>query len=411
MRRRLHVLPDAAPHDNVNLSFGEFFGADPAVFVQRVDEAYAAIQEVRPGIEVSSPIHLGDQASLEVTYMGETLLYYFLIKFARSPITPWVHTVMFYNLFEDAGGAYFHDEFSDHRAFLEGKLRAGQPVSYFPESAYWIAFDNSIPLYLPLYMRSRWLDLQRLRPAGRLRDHVLFSSGWEWGYWQTDAATLRFTWALPASWDDAVKGFFGEAVGALIGRLGEEQHDALIVKRLAAYLAGRDQIIDAGEALGIVSQPDRIEFDQIAMTPDFRARVLEPLKAHADAVTAIDADRAALALPATDPFLAELNDAFEITARRARFAFQVNKAGADLDAAAITAAEGELAGAKEIVSRRRKGMHEPDVRTIVRNTPNATFYQYGYLREADTLCFWERELAQVRRLVLRTGEAVPGCVL
>ena len=42
---------------------------------------------------------------------------------------------------------------------------------------------------------------------------------------------------------------------------------------------------------------------------------------------------------------------------------------------------------------------------------NATFYQYGYLREADTLCFWRRERAQLRNAVLSRTELVPGCVL
>lgn len=411
MRRRLHVLLDGVKHDSISLSYGEFFGAEPAVFVQSVDDAWNAIQEVAPGTEVNSPIHLGDQEDLKVTFMGERLLYYFLIKFAKSPVTPWVHTVMFYNLFEDAGGAYFHDEFDEHRAFIQQKLAAGQTVGYQPESAYWIAFDNSIPVYLPLYMRSRWLDLKMLKASGRLRDHVLFSSGWEWSYWQTDAATLRMTYTLPETWDQPVKDFFGADVGELIRRFGDAQHDALIVKRLAPYLAGRDQLIDAGEQLGIVSQPDRIEFHQIAMTPDFRTRVLQPLVAFAAELTAIDADRAAKNLSNDDPFLAELNDSFEITARRARFAAAVNLAAADMDASQITKAEAELAAAKEIVSRRRKGMHDPDVKPILRNTPNATFYQYGYLREADTLCFWERELAQVRRVVLRTADFVPGCVL
>lgn len=408
MRRRLHLLLDGTGFDHVSLSFGEFFGADPALFIQRIDEAYAAIHEVAPDATVSGTIHLGDQPSLKVTYMGETLLYYFLVKYARPELTPWIHTVMFYDLYENAGGAYFHQDFRDHRAFIEGRLAAGTPVGYHPESAYWVAFDNSVPLYLPLYMRSRWVDLKGLAAAGRLRDHVLFSTGWEWGYWQTDAATLRMTYRLPESWAGPVRDFFAADVADLIERFGEAQHDGLMVKRLAPYLAGRDQLIDAGRQLGIVSQPDRVLFEDIAATPDFRARVLEPLKAFADALTALDSERA---WPVDDPFLAELADGFEITARRARFAFDVNKAAADLDAAAITSAEAELAAAKAITSRRRKGMHDPDVKPILRATPNATFYQYGYLREADTLCFWERELAQVRRLVLHTQDVVPGCVL
>ena len=69
------------------------------------------------------------------------LLYYFLIKFANPAIVPWVHTTMFYNLYEDTGLAYLHTEFDEHRAYLEGRLREGKPVGYFPESADWVAFD------------------------------------------------------------------------------------------------------------------------------------------------------------------------------------------------------------------------------------------------------------------------------
>jgi hypothetical protein len=47
------------------------------------------------------------------------LLYYFLIKFANPAIVPWVHTTMFYNLYEDTGLAYLHTEFDEHRAYLE----------------------------------------------------------------------------------------------------------------------------------------------------------------------------------------------------------------------------------------------------------------------------------------------------
>ncbi|MBL8223271.1 MAG: hypothetical protein JNL62_28815, partial [Bryobacterales bacterium] len=107
----------------------------------------------------------------------------------------------------------------------------------------------------------------------------------------------------------------------------------------------------------------------------------------------------------------ELNDAFEITARRARFVRWVNEAALDLSPAAIVKAQEELDAAKLVISRRRKGMFDPDVKSIIRSTPNATFYQYGYLREADTLCFWERELAQARRVVTGVVEFVPGCIL
>jgi hypothetical protein len=62
----------------------------------------------------------------------------------------------------------------------------------------------SSPTHTPVYLRSRHLDLTRLNAVGHLDDHVLFSTGWEWGYWLTDALALRMTYSLPATWDEPV---------------------------------------------------------------------------------------------------------------------------------------------------------------------------------------------------------------
>jgi hypothetical protein len=83
----------------------------------------------------------------------------------------------------------------------------------------------------------------------------------------------------------------------------------------------------------------------------------------------------------------------------------------DNDAAKLEAAEPFLTKAKDLVARRRRALWDPEPKTILRNTVNPTFYQYGYLREGDTLCFWERERAQARNAVLGSGLFVPGCVL
>ncbi len=421
MERRLHVLLDGNNFDSLALSFGEFFGAEPAVFVAQVDSAYAAMQRVQPGVEVTAAIHVGNYDNLRVDYMGERQLYYFLVKYANPAIVPWVHTTMYYNLYEDTGLAYLHEQFDEHRAYLESRIREGKRVGYYPESAYWVAFDINIPTFVPLYIRSRHLDLERIAQVGELNDHVLFSSGWEWGYWLTDATTLRMSYSRPAKWEDAVSDIYaawgttGATAAELIRKLGEAQHRALIIERLAAYVASRDQIIDAGDRLGIFSQPDRPEFEEVrAMTPaaleDFRVRVVEKLKVHADELTVLanEAD----SLPSeNDPVLTELKEGVQITAARVRFIHALYAAAVANDGALITSAETELALAKELVAKRRRALWDPDPKTILRNTPNPTFYQYGYLREGDTLCFWERERAQARNAVLQAGQSVPGCVL
>lgn len=425
MERRLHLLLDGAGFDAINLSFGEFFGAEPARFVQEVDAAYAAMQRVQPGVEVMATIHVGNYDDLRITYMGVEQLYYFLVRYVNPAIVPWVHTTMYFNLYDDAGLAYLHEEFDEHRDYLEGRLREGQPAGYFPESAYWVAFDINIPTFTPVYVRSRHTDLTRLAQAGRLRDHVLFSSGWEWGYWLTDATTLRMSYRRPATWREAVDDVFaawGEAgakAADVIARLGEAQHRALIVERLAAWVASRDQLIDAGDRLGIWSQPDRLEFSEIAALSTsaraaFRDGVVARLGTHAAELAALTEETAAL--DASDPVFAELRDGVAVTAARVRFIHALTAAavahGEGGDAASwLQQADAQLEVARALVARRRSKLWDPDPKTILRNTPNPTFYQYGYLREADSLCFWVRERAQARNLILQAGELEPGCVL
>lgn len=429
MRRRYRLLLDGLEIDNLNLSFGEFFGADPQQFVDRVDDAYAVLQEVSPGTEMTATIHVGNYPDLRVTYGGRTQLYYFLVRYADPRIVHWVHSTMYYNLFEDTGLAYLHEEFDEHRAYLLERLRDSQPVGYFPESAYWIAFDNPIPMYLPLYVRSRHTDFARIRAAARaqggaeLQDHVLFSSGWEWGYWQTDAAVLRMGYALPEKWEDYFAFHFPQApaLAEKLVALANEQHQAHLVERLAAYLAGRDNIIDAGEKLGIFSQPDRVQYDELAaLTPAERAafddRVVKKLEAHAAALTALEAEVKALGLDESDPFLEETLDGVTITAARARFQAHLYRATLEFAAAgsegpSLARAEAELPGAEAASASRRRAFfwHEP--LKLIRDLENPTFYKYGYLRDANSLCFWRRELAQARNLIRNVGEAVPGCVL
>jgi hypothetical protein len=429
MARRYRILLDGLALDTINLSFGEFFGADPQQFVDRANDAYDALQEVKPGAEMTALIHVGNYQNLRVTYAGKTQLYYFLIQYANPAIVNWVHTTMYYNLFEPTGQAYMHDEFDEHRAFLLERLKAGKPTGYFPESAYWIAFDNPLPIYLPLYVRSRHYDMLKIREAARaqggdeLEDHILFSTGWEWGYWQTDTAVLRMGYSLPESWEDYFSFHFPQApaLGPILARLAEAQHQAHILEKLTAYYAGRDNIIDAGEKLGIFSQPDRIEFDEIARLSAtdraaFDDRVVKKLEAHSAAVDALENEVKALQLDTNDPFLAEAIDSVSITASRARFVAKMYRgtlefAASGSEPSIIAAAEAELDVAGALVANRRRNFFWDEPLKLIRDIENPTFYKYGYLRDANSLCFWRREVAQVHNLMRNNGETVPGCVL
>ena len=123
---------------------------------------------------------------------------------------------MYYNLFEPSNGAYHHEDFTEHREFLferlENKLL---PVAYFPESAYWVAFDTWCqPICRCTFDQDGWICSEIKTQANEnghatLTDHTLFSSGWELGYWQNDVATLRMNWSVPDSYLTVFKDLFG----------------------------------------------------------------------------------------------------------------------------------------------------------------------------------------------------------
>lgn len=436
MRARLHVLMDDVGWDVINLSFGEFTGSTPDTFIARVNDLRAVVAELSPGTEVSATVHVGDSPSQRVEHQGRSLLYYFLVRFTDPTIVPWVHTVMYYPLNGPAGGAYHHADFDEHRDYIIERLRAGQRVAYFPESAYWIAFDNSVPAYLPVYVRTRYDDLAGLRATARaggfadLSEHILFSSGWEWGYWQTDAAVLRMGYRLPARWGDVMDDFFspwgdgGRTVARQITRLGDLQHDALITRALGPYLAGREAVLDAGEGLGIVAQPPRPSFASVAALDAagraaFLRDVVAPLQQHATDTEGVLAAVTASGADLGDPWIAEVRDGVAVDALRARFAAVAWEAAARFGeggragaAPALVAQLDELlAGARVVVARRHRSLHWNEPERLLTRVRNPTFYQHGYLFYAGSLCFWERERVQLQALVNGSTASPPGCVL
>ena len=418
---RLPIVTQDLPFDSYELSFGEFFNAEPQKFVDAVNEVRKQLRTFAPTAELHAVVHVG--AAQRVDYMGENLIYYFLVKFADPTIIPDIHTVMFYNLFEPAGGAYQSENFFEHRDYLRERMCAGQRGSYKPETAYWVAFDDSVPQFFPLYVQSRLKDLAELEkptgPCGVLDEHLLFSSGWEWGYWLNDVASLRGSYELPSSLLDAftqeLAPDLGTGAAALVERLARSQHDHVMIEQLTGYLVGRDSVIDLGRKANIISQPDRITFDQLTAGQG-RATVdamLPVLATYAGELDAMVRDLDALSLP-DSRWAAELRAGFKIDQLRARFVeatYQATLAQLDGDTATAKkrydAAAKLLEQAHTVVDDRHDDLHDAHQRRLVDATGNQTFYQFGYLRFADTLCYWKRELDQVNA-VLGATSAIPS---
>jgi hypothetical protein len=425
---RLPTITKDLPFDVYEVSFGEFFNADPASFISSLNEMKNQLGVFAPQAEVRAFIHVG--AEQRIQYMGEDLLYYFLVKYADPAIIHDVHTTMFYNLFETASGAYHHAEFDEHREYLLQQICAGRRPGYVPETAYWIAFDNSVPLFLPLYVHNRWLDLDQIRaqtPCDTPLDtHVIFSTGWEWGYWLHDVATLRASYELPTAPSALVAHAFGSDLAeatAPVMALSDLQREYLHLGDLMAYVASRDVSIDLGRQLDIVSQPDRVTFADIVAgvgVEDARGKIAA-LREYADKLDAIAKQMRRASLP-SDIWGRELRDGFEIDQLRTRFviaSYEAVLAHVDGDAATARtradAAADLMDDAKEVVARRHADMHDTHGRRLLEKSSdengNRTIYQYGYLYMADILCFWQRELVQVEGILGRTSAAPPGCLL
>lgn len=415
--------------DAIDLSFGEFFAEDPARFIASAELAWDRIQAALPGSRVSAVIHVGDD--LQVSWEGETFPYYFLATKLDRPIVPHIHTVMYYDLYEDAGGAYHHQAFDLHRAWMEDAIAEQRDAGYFPESAYWIAFDNSVPNYFPLYLRSRWLDLDRLRShAGGLgvpglADHVLFSSGWEWGFWQTDVSVLRNLWRLEEDpWAQlrrelAPYGEAGSTLADAVQALGEVQHRALLEQRLTPYIASYDNVMELGFNIGKIAAPKRALPDEIAAMDEaarqaLRDEVIGPLTTYAADVNTIAAPLRSLDGADEHRALREIVDGVELAGLRASFAAALlgalDTSGQD-PAPRLQAAADHLQAARQVVARRHADLHDPDPGSLLQPFDNPTVYDFGYLYRAETLCFWERELGQVRRALGEEVTFIPGCSL
>ena len=432
---KLSALLGDLPFDKVTLSFGEFFGSSPDVFIQQVNNAYDAVQTVRPGMETSALVHVGNAPNQHVQYMGMDILYYFLVKYVNPAIVPWIHSVMYFNLFEDTGGAYQHDDFSLHRQYLLDRLQANQPVAYYPEDAYWVTFDNAVPAYLPVYIYSRALDITQIDQQSAamggapLGEHIAFSSGWEWGYWQNDYASLRMSYHTPDRWQDVIDAMFapygkdGAALAAQIEALAQAQHDGLIGQRLASYVAGTDALLEAGYDSGIISEPHRPSFTEIAAMSAadraaYEATVLPALDQLAAATDAAYKAVDALGIAHDETWYSEVHDGMAVDGDRVRFIAALYRAAAMSadggDAGTIdgllATADAALADARKVVAHRDAHLHDPTPSRILDEGTNSTVYQYGYLNTADTLCYWERERGLFDQQLRGSSTVPPGCI-
>jgi len=102
------------------------------------------------------------------------------------------HTVMFYDMTEHNAPVYENQNQRHQFELLLDEMKKRE-TWYYPESAYWVTFDNSVPIFLLPYLKARLTDIDTCEKY-HVPGHVTFSSGWEWSYWLFDWSIARWSW-------------------------------------------------------------------------------------------------------------------------------------------------------------------------------------------------------------------------
>lgn len=464
---RLGAMPDARWF---GIHFGptEFTTTPDQETVQWIDWAGQAALRLRPDISVEINSHItGGQPSPNYGDLGcdagtndSGLIDYYDLPYHTDPrLGVSVHTVMFYPL-EGPARVYGQESFAHKRCLMEQAAAAGRPLTWFPEGAWWLSFDNSVPMYLPLYLWARARDIELVRPllasrGGTLTGHRMFDSGHEWGYWQQDYLVGLMAWNAdatlqevlgeifdplcePAAWRDGCTAK-GEAIAVLQAVM--EHQRALFLERedwqgrpggVYAYFAGEDDGDVLAAASGLEFRPVRVAFSEVIgwdaeQIERFRSTDLAALQEAAVAYEGWLARLLAIEAQVPEagrPWLDEVRDGVEIDGLRAQHTAllydaviryreaQLADAATPRDAAhpAWLAALGVLAQAQRVIQRREAAYRYPAAQTHgggltdATGVDNGTTYPYRVHTKTHLLTYWLGRQAQVTGILVGRGD-------
>ena len=359
---RLKEVPDA---EEFGIHFGptEFTTTPDKETIDWINWAGQKALSIRPDLRVminnhttgSQPMPNFDDLGCPNGTNSNGRIDYYDLSFHTDPrLGVKLHTVMFYPL-EGPAFVYNQKTFSHKLCLMQKASAAGRTLEYFPEGSWWLSFDNPIPVYLPLYIWTRWRDIELIRPmlrrqgGGTLDSHRMFNSGHEWGYWQQDYAVGLWHWNAQISLDDALGELFdplcpptawksgcegrSEAV-KVMRELMDHQRDYLMDRQdwkglaggIYAYMAGEDPADEIAAVTGFEFRPVRVAFrevsrwnsKQIKHFQDTDSKALQQIEdTHASLQSRLEALRATTP-DAGKPWLEETIDGIEINRLRAR---------------------------------------------------------------------------------------------
>jgi hypothetical protein len=391
------------------------------------------IAERWPDVEPFAWIHI--TCSLESDDGG---YYYHLPLEADARLGAFVHTTMFYTL-DLPAPVYDCADFTHQQAFFD-EADGERDLVFFPETGWWLGFDNNMPLVTPITGWSRQHDIQDVLPQWDVRGHVTFTTGREWTYWQYDHYLTRATWDRETTWDD----YLGD-IAPLYGERGEAVADALrawtalqrrhfyeVDPLIYFYLAGELAQDEIGVRAGILARRPKIAFvdvvgwdddtfaaweeGDLALLASMRAEYAEVF----DALPAAEAGGDTLG----DALYGEVYDALQVyvlridhalalyrgtaEARRWRVESQSEAPDEAVRGEAREAADGYLEEAEAITEQVRgiiagaEARYRYPLELLAEDKPESlTAYPFGYLAETRSAFFWTRRDAQLAALIER----------
>lgn len=327
-----------------------------------------------------------------------------------------VHTVMFYDMTEPNAPVYENKNQRHQFEFLQQQLKERE-TWYYPESAYWITFDNSVPMFLLPYLSARLSDIDTCAKYN-VPGHLTFSSGWEWGYWLFDWSIARWSWQY--AYNGKAEKREASMYASQVSNNAEAQllNEALTLQQkylkdssLMQWMSATtitDELNIKGLNNAYEPRPQwRYKFLQNKadenLIAQLRQQVLPGLKNFAHKTATVVTDM----IPAKDSVSAEWIDGIEITGLRAMHRYYllqymlgrrdaaIKKQHTNCDSLLQKAIEVRSI-AQQIVNRRQQHYRYP-LTFIASKHWEHTAYHFGYLFMASNLHFWLREEEQARR--------------
>ncbi len=366
---------------------------------------------------------------------------------ADVSIGAWVHTTMYYTL-DLPAPVYECEDFTHQLEFADEAATQGRQMDFFPETAWWLGFDNNVPLAMPVTGWSRAYDVQEvLKDRPEVTGHITFTSGREWGYWQYDHHVARMGWDGALTWPEYLEelepvfGSEGEAMRSTISAFTDLQRRHFYEDEplIYFYLAGELPQDEVGARVGVLARRPKLAFRDVleysdAEFAEWETRDLDKLRAMLveyqsafdglpDATEGTDLQRWLFDESRTTMslFLERLKHAitlYEGVGEARRWNVERRRDSPDesirddaraATMAKLTSAQAITESARQEIERISANYRYSAELLTDRKPTSLTIYKFGYLHETQSAFFWSRrdeQLAGVIRAVFDAADQV-----